>query len=182
MSKLRIGFSRPHSKSKIFAALIMWWDRYRFGQVVPMSHGYARFISASWDRDFIYQASGHQTHFLGGTLFGKINQIAEEYELEMDEEAVLRIGRLCVDREGKPYALKQVFGQGLVALAYIVSFGKWEAKNPLADRDAQVTCIEEMAVLIADALGIAVPLDMETTSVWPFRCWLVTLPQVKRVA
>lgn len=181
MGTLRIGFSRPHNKSKIFALLIMWWDRYRFGEVVPMSHGYARFISASWERDFIYQASGHQTHFLGGLLFEKINEVSEEYELEIDPETVTKIGQICVDREGKPYALKQVFGQGLVALCYILSFGKWEIKNPLADKDAQVTCIEEMAVLIAKALGVEVPLDMEATSVWPFRCWLVTLPKVKRV-
>jgi len=178
---LRIGFSRPTGKNKIFADLIMWWDRWRYASDVRMSHGYARFTSATWDRDFIYQAAGHQTHFMGGRLFETINVVIEEYELDLPPEVITRIGQMCVDREGKLYAVKQVCGQMLANMGYLCTFGRWEPENPFADGDAQVNCIEEMAVIIADALGILVPLNMDSSSVWPFRCWLALLPQVRRV-
>lgn len=178
--RITIGFSRP-KKWKPFAALIMWWDRYRFKASAKMSHGFIRFSSNRWDRAFIYQSAGHRTHFMGGSYFGSINDPVEEYEIEVTDEVEARIGRLCVDREGKPYGVKQVLGSGIVNLVWLITFGKVSLKNPWEDGDAKTTCVEEVAAIICTGIGIECPLNLDSVSVWPFREWVASLPMARRI-
>lgn len=174
MKKLIIGFSRPH-KWKPYAEAIMYRDKSNF------SHTYSRFISSSWNTSFIYQSAGHQTHFLGEDWFKQINLIVEEYEIEIPDEVEAKIGRLCVSREGKPYAVKQVLGIALVFLIEIMSLGKIKLHNPWADKDASTTCLEEVCKLLELGLGIKCPLNPDEISVKPFHDWLITLPNVKKL-
>lgn len=180
MQKLVIGFSRPR-KWKIFAALIMWWDKYRFKSEIAISHGFGKFVSSTWGRDFIYQAAGHQSHFMGGHRFNEINETVEEYELEIPDEAVTEIGQVCVDREGKGYAIKQVLGQIWVNLVYLGTFGKVQIDNPLADGDAETSCIEEWGRILEQKLGVICPVNLDSTSPKPFRDWIASLPMARRI-
>ena len=179
MSKLVIGFSRT-KKWKPFSALIIWWDKIRYGSNVAISHGYGRFHSNTWSRDFIYQAAGIRSHFMGATLFDSINESVEEYELTLTDEVLVRIGQVCVDREGKPYAIKQVLGQMLVGLVWLVTFSKVDLKNPWSDGDTQTTCIEEWGRILSVELNIDAPFDLDTVSVKPFRDWIAGLPMARR--
>jgi hypothetical protein len=172
--KIIVGFSRPR-KWKIFAQAIMWWDK------SDASHGYIRFRSERWDNNFIYQSSHSQTNFVGGEYFQKINKVVEEFEIEVEESIESRIGNLCVDREGKPYAIKQVIGIAMMNIMFVISFGKVRIKNPFSDGDEETDCIEEVAAILKEALGIEAPFDMDSVSVKPFRDWVRSLPQAKKL-
>jgi hypothetical protein len=175
MKYVVVGFSRP-KKWKAFAKAIMWWDG------SDISHAYIRFRSDRWDSDFIYQAANHRTHFIGGIYFSTINQIVEEYMFEVDDKVEASVGRLCVDREGKPYAIKQVIGASLVNLLFLFSFGKIRLKkNPFANGDDETVCIEEVSEILKRGLGVENSFDMDMLSVKPFRDWIRSLPQAKKL-
>lgn len=169
--KIIFGLSRPKTW-KPYAALIMWWDG------IPFDHAYTKFISNSWDTSFIYQASGSRTNFMSQQWFDKHNDSIEEYELECDTETFNRIGEICVKREGIPYGIKQTFGKAIVCIVYLIS--KKKIKNPLADPGAQ-DCIEEQAEILRDGCGVDVPLDMSSITVKPYRDWLASIPQLRRI-
>ena len=174
MRKIIFGFSRP-KKWKPFAELIQFVDQSN------VSHGYTRFESDRWNASFVYQSSGHRTNFMGGTLFDLINVRVEEYCLEVPDEVEAKIGNLCVTREGKPYALKQVVGKGLVLLVAFMTMRQIKIKNPFPNGDKQTDCIEEQAAILSQGLGINTPLDMDSVTVKPFRDWLVTIPNIKKI-
>lgn len=180
MAKLVIGFSRTKAW-KPLSALIIWWDKVRYKSDVRISHGYGRFHSKTWNRDFIYQAAGHRSHFMGATLFDSINVSVEEYELTLPEEVLVKIGQTCVDREGKPYAIKQLCGMVLVGLVWLFTFGRVDMKNPWADGDRATTCIEEWGWILSTELKIEMPLDLDSTSVKPFRDWVAGLPMAQKI-
>lgn len=173
MKKVIIGFSRP-IKFKLGAKLIMWSDRSNF------SHAYIRFESERWKTSFIYQATGHGTHFMGGQTFEKINVPVEEFQIEVPDDTEALVGAMCVAREGRPYAVKQVIGKGLVKLIQLLTFGKLKISNPLGQPD-QTDCIDEVSTVLKEGLGIQTPLDMDTVSVKAFRDWVAVIPNAKRL-
>ena len=174
MKKIIFGFSRP-KHWKPFAALIQFVDNSN------ISHGYTRFESERWNASFIYQNSGNRTNFMGGTLFDSINERVEEYCLEVPDDVEAKIGHLCVSREGKSYATKQVVGKGIVLLIAAITFKKIKIKNPFPNGDKQTDCIEEQAAILREGLGIETTLDMDTVTVKPFRDWLVTIPNIAKL-
>jgi hypothetical protein len=176
---LKIGFSKSRKKVKLFSDLIIFWDRVRHGSNLPISHCYGRFTSASWERDFIYQASGHATNFMGEKNFANRHEVIEEYTLSIPRDVVERIGRVCVDREGKPYAIKQTIGIAISAIIWIITFGKIEIKNPFADGDAETNCIEEWGRILAQELNVEPPQYLDGISVKPFRDWIAGLPMAR---
>lgn len=166
MKHIVIGFSRP-KKWHIFSSLIMWWDK------SDVSHGYFRFHSVSWGQDFIYQASHSRTNFMGGDYFDSLNVTVEEFFIPVDDGTEAKVGALCVKREGKPYAIKQAIGIILVNITYLISFGKIKIKkNPFANGDAETVCIEEVAEILKETLGLSSGLDTDMISVKPFREWV----------
>jgi hypothetical protein len=114
---------------------------------------------------------------MGETNFFKHHEIIEEYLLEIDEKAITKIGQICVDREGKPYAIKQTFGIAWTAIVWILT-GR-DIKNPLADGDKETNCIEEWGTILAQALGVEPPEHLDGLSVKPFRDWIAALPMAK---
>jgi len=171
MKRVVIGFSRP-IKFKIGAKLIMWADGSNF------SHAYIRFESERWKTSFIYQATGHGTHFMGGQNFRKINVPVEEFQIEVPDDVEAKVGSLCVSREGQPYAVKQVMGKAVVKLIQLLTFGKLTISNPLGQAD-QTDCIDEVSTVLKDGLGIQTPLDMDSVSVKAFRDWVAGIPGAK---
>lgn len=173
MKSVVIGFSRP-IKFKIGAKLIMWSDQSNF------SHAYIRFESDRWKTSFIYQATGHGTHFMGGQQFRKINVPVEEFQIVVPDDVEAIVGALCVSREGQPYAVKQVIGKAIVRLIQLLTFGKLKISNPMGQPD-QTDCIDEVSTVLKDGLGIQTPLDMDSVSVKAFRDWVVCIPGAQRV-
>jgi hypothetical protein len=178
MAVIIIGLSRP-KKWKIFSELIMWGDKHLDKAEVRMSHGYSRFIGRAWERDFIYQAAGLATNFCGSHHFETGNVIVEEYEHEVQAEVDAKFGRICVDREGKPYGIKQATGNIIAGLVRLFSGGAIKIKNPFADGQDSVTCIEEQGYLLCEAVGITPPKELETMGVWEFRNFVRNLPGIK---
>ena len=174
MKTLIFGFSRPLTW-KPFAEAIMWMDESN------ISHGFTEFESQRWDVGFIYQNSGHRTNFEGSVYFKTINQIVEKYAVEVSDEVEAKIGKLCVDREGVPYGLLQIFGKGLVCAVFLLSYGYKRIKNPFSDGGKTTDCIEEVGVILSKGLGVEIPLDMDSTTVKPFRDFVASLPMVKRI-
>lgn len=168
-------------KFKPLANAIVWWDKFKYKSNLGASHCYGRFTETEWNMDLIYQATGHGTNFMGEYRFHKLNEIKEEYELDIPNDMVLLIGRECIRREGKKYASKQLLGQAFVNVINFISFGIINFKNPFADGDESTVCLEEMGRLIASMLKINVPLDLDSTSVSPFRDFIASLPISKRV-
>lgn len=175
MRTVVFGFSRPQNvASKIYARLIMWVDS------TDYDHGYIKFHN-SWGIDFIYQASGSRTNFMGGDYFREINIEVEEYEIDLSDDIEAQVGRLCVSREGKSYAIKQVIGIGLQLLVKAITLGKVKIANPFSDGDSETDCIEEQAAILSKGLGIIAPMDMDSSTVKPFRDWIASLPNVRRI-
>lgn len=179
MRTVIFGFSRPRNlHQKFFAQLIMWADRhsYKFGEE-KISHGYTRFPAPAWETSFIYQNAGHSTHFMGAARFEAINQIVEEYELNVEQDLFDEIGKLCVRREGKPYSLRGVVGKGVVLLLQAFNI---TIRNPFADGQESTDCIEEQAIMLALASAENIP-DLEQLSVKPWRDWVSQLPGIRRI-
>lgn len=174
MKTFYVGFSHPH-KWKPFAKAIMWADK------SDVSHSFLEFDSKSWGVGFIYQNSGHQTNFMGSTYFNTVNQTVERYAIEVPEAVEARIGKLCVDREGAPYAVMQVIGKMWVYAVFLLSGGRKAIKNPVKGSAYSTDCIEEVSVILAQGLGLQTPLDMNSVTVTPFRKWIASLPNVKLV-
>ena len=172
--ELIIGFSRP-KKWKPFSALIRWWDRVRYKSDIDVSHCYGRFHSSSWERDFIYQSAGLRSHFMGGHRFQSINECVEEYRIKVSNECLIKIGQVCIDREGKPYAIKQTFGLVIKGLVWLGTCGRKTIRNPFADGDAETNCIEEWGRILSQELNLDLPSDMDSSSVKPFRDWIRSL-------
>lgn len=105
----------------------------------------------------------------------------EEYCLEMTEEDYNKILMICVSREGIPYACLQIIGKGISKLMYIVSGGTIKIDNPFRGNLTQTDCIEEMAYILSQGLGVQVPLDMNTITVKPFRDFVSKIPGVVRL-
>jgi hypothetical protein len=118
---------------------------------------------------------------MGGEYFFKENIAVEEYELVVADGAESFMGNLMVSREGLPYAVKQVIGKAIAVLVFMVTFGKIKISNPFKGGDTQTDCIEEVALILSRACGVEVPLDMNTITVKPFRDFIASLPNVKRV-
>lgn len=169
--RIVFGFSRPR-KWKPYAALIMWWDE------IHCSHAYTKFVSESWETSFIYHSAGVRTNFMSQEYFDKENICVEEYEVDCSKEVFDKIGKICVKREGVPYPIKQTFGKALVAIIYLLTTKK--ISNPLADSGAQ-DCIEEQADILREGLSIETTLDMSSVSVKPYRDWIASLPQLRRI-
>ena len=172
MRSIVFGFSRPR-KWKPFAALIMWNDK------TDYSHAYIKFPSPRWQSGFIYQAAGSATHFNGQEAFEKINVVVSEWQINVPSEIEAYIGRMCLDREGKPYAFKQVCGICYVRFMWLV-FGK-TVKNPWATGDDETDCIEEVAYVLRQGLQIKAPFDMDSITPKPFHDWLTKLSNIQRV-
>jgi hypothetical protein len=173
--KVSIGFSTPKNRAMPFPFLI----RLRHG--TKFSHSYWRFHSAAWGVDFIYQNSGMHTNFTGAPRFEKINQVISEFELDLTEDIVASLGRLCVLREGKGYSVGQILWKGALWLAELVTFGKWSPKNPFPDSDEATDCIEEAAKVLSEGLNISVPLDMDSIAIKPWFDFVAGLPSAKLV-
>src|SRR5690349_251313 len=103
MKTIAIGFSRP-KKFNILSWLIMKVQRTEY------SHVYVRFHSDSLDRDLIYQASGLQVNFVGGTLFKDHHLTVKEFSLSVTDETYKNTLQFAVDKAGMPYSIKQLFG------------------------------------------------------------------------
>lgn len=170
MKTILIGFSRP-IKWKPFAKAIMWVDKTNY------DHAYIEFPSMSWGVSFIYQSSGTRTNFMSDTYFDSINTDVEVYEIDLPDDIYTKIGKMCVEREGRPYPVVEILGKAYVALVYI-ALGK-KIKNPFPSVDTD--CISEVAYLLTNGLGVEVPLDMNSITVRPFRDFVAGLPMVKLV-
>lgn len=179
MGKIIIGFSTP-KKKKILSEVISFFDKENENAEKKMTHSYTRFIGKAWERDFIYQASGLATNFAGSKHFEDINLVVEEYEIPVEDMAETRVGQICVDREGKSYGVKQLFGNAAVVIVKLVTFGKVKIKNPLKDGENSVTCLEEMGWVLAQATGTEVPENLEEMGVWEWRNFVAGLPNSKR--
>jgi hypothetical protein len=168
-------------KFRPLAEAIRWWDKFRYKSTLGASHCYGKFTETEWGMDFIYQATGHGTNFMGQENFNKLNDTKEEYELDLPKDIVLLVGRECIRREGIKYGTRQMVGMVIVNLLTIISFGKINIKNPLADGDDATVCLEEIGTLINKVLKIEVPLDLDSISITPFRDYIASLPISKKV-
>jgi hypothetical protein len=167
MKSVSVLFSRPTKMTlKPYAWAIMKYDGTNF------DHASIKFPSSSWGCDFIYQSSGFRTNFMSGSYFNSINTVAEEYPLELDDEAYNKLGALCVSREGRPYPILSILGIAFIKCASIISFGKIKLKNPFPS--ANTDCIEEVAAIL-DTAGYKCEIDLEDSTVKPFRDWIAGL-------
>lgn len=171
MKTVVFGFSRP-KKWKPYAAAIMWCDD------IEYSHAYTKFKGSSWGVDFIYQQSGSHTNFMSGLFFFSNNIAVEEYEMDVSEEMFNAIGNHCVTREGISYGIKQTIGKAIVKLIYMATAGYVTVKNPIR---SETDCIEEQCLIIQQFLQVQCGLDMDSVSVKPYRDFVASLPNVRRV-
>lgn len=177
--KVRIVFSRSKLKNPFFSKAIIWWDKKKNDSKLPISHISGKWHGKSWDRDFYYQASGSKTNFMGSALFNTEHETIEEYELELTPDIEKLIGQSCVDREGKPYAVKQTIGIALAGIWWLLT--RKEIDNPFGDGDATTNCLEEWGRILALQCKCEYPGNLDQATPWLFRQWVASLPMAKKV-
>lgn len=147
---IKIGFSK-HKGFAPLSRLIMWCEG------VDFSHAYVRISSASLGRDLIYQATGSGVNFIGLSAFSEASQIVEEYTLDLDSDARVKLLQWCVDTAGKPYGRFQLIGLGIVRLAKLVGI---KINNPFSNGHSAYVCCE-LVVAALESLGLPGPGDLD---------------------
>ena len=180
--ELRIGFSKSIKDFRPMSRAIIWWDMIRYNSNLGISHCYGKFVKSSWQRDLIYQASGHSTNFMGGVAWSKLNQTIEEYALNISDEAITKIGQTCIDREGKKYGVMQNLGIAISGMVWIATLGKITIDNPFSGGDDETNCIEEWARILSEDLEVELPEKIDGMSVRPFRDWIAGLPMTRLIS
>ena len=170
MKRMVVGFSRP-IKWKPYAKAIMAIDG------TDYDHLYIRFNT---DRmSLIYQASGNRTNFMGMIYFLKNNIAVEEYEIIVTDKMYDDMVLLMMDREGIPYAIKQVIGKGIAAIWNKIF--KKKIRNPFKGNDKQSDCIEEGAIILGLDPEANIELDMNTVTPKPVRDYIAKNRAFRRI-
>ncbi len=136
-----IGFSTPR-KWHVLPALIKFLEKTDF------SHVYIKLKSESIDRELIYQASGLQVNFQNIASFNEKSKVIKEFEIELSEEAYIKVMQYMVDNVGKPYSIRQLLGMGIRKIA---SYLGCVISNPFKNAHDAFICSE----IAADILGLA---------------------------
>jgi hypothetical protein len=116
---------------------------------------------------------------MGEAAFNRLHETVEEIVLDLPSDVVLRLGRVCVDREGKKYSLWQNIGIGIQTLV------KWlfnkDIPNYFSDGDKTTNCLEEIVVIFCEEFSLEVPKGVESWYPWEAREWFVKvlLPHLK---
>jgi hypothetical protein len=110
---------------------------------------------------------------MGGDYFREKNIVVEEFKLNVPDEVEGAVGKLCVDREGRPYPVMTIVG---IILVKLMKFIKVEMRNPWPSKDRY--CIGEQAEILSKGLGIYCPLDLNEITPLEFRNWLVEIPGI----
>lgn len=149
MSKLIVGFSTP-KKFGIFAWLI------KVVEGTNYSHVYVRWDAPSVQRTIVYQASGTKVNFITYPNFLLVEDIIEEYEIEVTEEQQLLVRQFAYDNSSKPYSVLDIFG-----LAYVLFMRRlgFNPKNPINDGRSQYVCSELISYILTDCLTLSMPID-----------------------
>lgn len=179
---LLIGCSRSNKTIKFASDMIVWWQKIKYAMLgkecMDISHIYGRFVGSSWERDFIYHQQGSGSNFTGEKRFVKEHFVVKELKLNVSREAEIKIGQVCVDREGTPYSFLQNIGIALVGIVWIVTFKKVVIENPFT---SSTNCIEEWVDILCDELQIEKPKGVDSWLPQDFWEWFETLPCVEPV-
>lgn len=151
-----IGFSKA-SNNNLLSRIIMLVERTNF------SHAYIRIPSPYLERDFYFQASGLMVNFMGTEQFKLRETVVREFEFEISEESKKKLWQFAIDNAGKPYAIKQLFGDLWVVLGKLLG-KRW--KNPFPNGQNMFVCIEIDYAVMQNILGIDLKIDPDSIDLY----------------
>jgi hypothetical protein len=179
---LHIGCSKSNKSVKVMSNAIIWFQRIKFKilgiEAMGISHIYGKFVGSSWNRDFIYHQHGSGSSFMGEKNFKAQHQTVKELRLNISKDAEIKIGQVCIDREGTPYSFMQNIGIGIVGLIWIITFQKVVIKNPFTKN---TNCIEEWVDILCNELALTKPSGVDSWLPQDFWMWLESLPCVEEI-
>jgi len=150
MAKISIGFSKGKGFAPI-SWLIKWVEKTHF------SHAYITWNADSLNRKMIYEARGAGVRFVGQAMFESHNEITDEFEFEISDEAKIKLVQWAVDNAGKGYGKWQFVGIGIVRFLKIFGIN---IRNPFNNGDEQYVCTELSGVALV-LLGLMHPIDQD---------------------
>jgi hypothetical protein len=135
MKTITVGFSKSKKPLAIGSWLIRTYMK------APYSHVYLKFRSESLDRTLIYEAVGVGLRFIGEEVWkGHAEEVAS-FQLQVPDEAYVRLLQYCVDNAGREYGYLQNVGVPLAKLLGLKS-------NPFQEhQNCSETVLMEMKLL-----------------------------------
>lgn len=150
MTKISIGFSKGKGFAPI-SWLIKWVEK------TPFSHSYITWQADNLDRKMIYEARGAGVRFVGQAMFESHNQVVNEFEFEISDDAKIKLLQWAIDSAGKGYGKWQFVGIGIVRFLKIFGI---KIRNPFSNGDSQYVCTELSGVALV-ILGLMHPIDQD---------------------
>lgn len=98
-----IGFSKSKSKWMVLSTIIQLVEKR------PFSHVYIRIPDALTGFPLVYQASHGMVNICKFVSFSQVNDIIEEYELDISDNMKLSIWNFMLNRLGVTYSFSQLF-------------------------------------------------------------------------
>lgn len=152
MEKIIIGFSKSKKKLPVFS----WLIRAVLG--THFSHVYIKFFSNHHKRWLIYQASGTQVNFMAEEHFNNLNEVTDEFELEITPESKFDMMCFCIDNAGAPYGLKEIFG---IFLNQVCEKAYQYLKCIFKDGQQSYVCSELVSYILRDYANVSIEKDYD---------------------
>lgn len=146
MREIIVGFSKPKGWFKPYSWLI------RAIEGTSYSHTYIKTYARSADTWLVYQASGVQVNFIGEKRFYAAVQVVKEFNLTISEDSYGKFLNFAIRESGAPYGIKGVLGNPLARVFNL-------KKNPFGDGSTSYYCVELVARVLKDGLGVVVSDD-----------------------
>jgi hypothetical protein len=90
-------------------------------------------------------------NFITYTNFLQVEDIIEEYELEITQDQLVKIHQFAYDNADKPYGVLDIFGLGYVVIAR--KFGL-NPPNPVHDNGTEYVCSELISYILVNFLNV----------------------------
>lgn len=150
--KIIIGFSKSKKKFPVFS----WAIKAILG--THFSHVYVKFYSNHHKRWLIYQASGTQVNFMAEEHFNNLNEMTDEFELEITPQSKFDMMCFCIDNAGAPYSIKDVIA---IFLNEVCPNFCGFVKKLLNDGKHGYVCSELVGYILQDYANISIDKDYD---------------------
>jgi hypothetical protein len=102
--------------------------------------------NTKYDIGLVYQASGVSVNFTNHEVFLSKNEVVNEFEFDITDEAFDKYMRFAMTNAGKPYGMLQVLG---IAICFLFNL----KRNPFRSGRADYVCSELVGEILFEICG-----------------------------
>jgi hypothetical protein len=157
MAIISIGFSKAKSKFAFLSRLISLVEG------TESSHCFVTWKCPTIERRKVFEAVGSGIRVIGNHQFKKKALVVEIYQIEVPDEALVKIDQYSHDQSGKPYGYKHILGLALMrgVNAILKPFTSKRIGNPYKDGKYSQICVEAASYVLEECAGVDVPGEIE---------------------